>query len=143
MKLCAFIGSSSKSLNVSNAIKHNLRREINCVVWEDGFFKLSRTTLETLVNRWHHRDLKLGFSAMRLSPPSFKELNDAVKRIVRHTDGRELDGAPSMNTAFSPNNPVIRLTPYHCNKVLRASAQRATRNLPFSRSRPLEPFFRP
>lgn len=42
---------------------------------------------------------------------SFKELNDAVKRIVRDTDGRELDGAPLMNTAFSPNNPVIRLTP--------------------------------
>ncbi|MBL0155930.1 MAG: TIGR02391 family protein [Bryobacterales bacterium] len=42
---------------------------------------------------------------------SFKELNDAVKRIVRDTDGRELDGAALMTTAFSPNNPVIRLTP--------------------------------
>ena len=42
---------------------------------------------------------------------SFKELNDAVKRIVRDTDGRELDGASLMNTAFSPNNPIIRLTP--------------------------------
>jgi len=42
---------------------------------------------------------------------SFKELNDAVKRIVRDTDGRELDGASLMNTAFSPNNPVVRLTP--------------------------------
>jgi uncharacterized protein (TIGR02391 family) len=42
---------------------------------------------------------------------SFKELNDAVKRIVRDNDGRELDGASLMNTAFSPNNPVVRLTP--------------------------------
>ena len=42
---------------------------------------------------------------------SFKELNDAVKRIVRDADGRELDGASLMNTAFSPNNPVVRLTP--------------------------------
>jgi uncharacterized protein (TIGR02391 family) len=42
---------------------------------------------------------------------SFKELNDAVKRIVRDADGRELDGANLMNTAFSPNKPVIKLTP--------------------------------
>lgn len=41
---------------------------------------------------------------------SFKEVNDAVKRIVRDTDGRELDGAGLMTTAFSPGNPVIRLT---------------------------------
>jgi len=41
---------------------------------------------------------------------SFKELNDAVKRIVRDTDGRDLDGASLMTTAFSPQNPLIRLT---------------------------------
>lgn len=41
---------------------------------------------------------------------SFKEINDAVKRIVIDVDGRELDGAGLMTTAFSPKNPVIRLT---------------------------------
>lgn len=41
---------------------------------------------------------------------SFKEVNDAVKRIVREGDGRELDGAGLMTTAFSPQNPIIRLT---------------------------------
>jgi len=41
---------------------------------------------------------------------SFKDVNDAVKRIVRDVNGRELDGAPLMNTAFSPQNPIIRLT---------------------------------
>ena len=41
---------------------------------------------------------------------SFKEVNDAVKRIVRDTDGRELDGAGLMTTAFSPQNPIIRLS---------------------------------
>jgi uncharacterized protein (TIGR02391 family) len=30
---------------------------------------------------------------------------------VRDADGRELDGANLMNTAFSPNKPVIKLTP--------------------------------
>ena len=41
---------------------------------------------------------------------SFKELNDAVKRIVRDADGRDLDGAGMMTTAFSLQNPIIRLT---------------------------------
>jgi len=41
---------------------------------------------------------------------SFKEFNDAVKRIVRDTDGRDIDGAGLMTTAFSPQNPIIRLT---------------------------------
>jgi Protein of unknown function (Hypoth_ymh) len=41
---------------------------------------------------------------------SFKELNDTIKRIVRDGDGRELDGAGLMTTAFSPQAPIIRLT---------------------------------
>ena len=41
---------------------------------------------------------------------SYKEVNDAAKRIVREVDDRELDGATLMNTAFSPNRPLIRLT---------------------------------
>lgn len=42
---------------------------------------------------------------------SFKEVNEAAKRIVREVNGRELDGATLMNTAFSPRDPLIRLTP--------------------------------
>ena len=41
----------------------------------------------------------------------FKEVNDAVKRIVRDIHGREIDGAPLMTTAFSPQNPLVKLTP--------------------------------
>ena len=41
---------------------------------------------------------------------SYKEVNDVAKRIVRDIGGRDLDGAPLMNTAFSPNNPLIQLT---------------------------------
>ena len=41
---------------------------------------------------------------------SYKEVNDAAKRVVRDVDGRELDGATLMNTAFSPQRPLIRLT---------------------------------
>lgn len=42
---------------------------------------------------------------------SFKELNDAVKRIVRDTDGQDLDGSRLMTRAFSPEKPIIRLSP--------------------------------
>jgi len=41
---------------------------------------------------------------------SFKEVNEAVKRLVKDSAGRELDGAALMNTAFSPQSPIIRLT---------------------------------
>jgi uncharacterized protein (TIGR02391 family) len=41
---------------------------------------------------------------------SFKEVNDAVTRLVREADGREFDGAGLMTTAFSLQNPIIRLT---------------------------------
>jgi len=41
---------------------------------------------------------------------AFKEVNDEVKRIYLASEGRELDGAGLMTTAFSPNNPVIRLS---------------------------------
>jgi uncharacterized protein (TIGR02391 family) len=40
---------------------------------------------------------------------SFKEVNDAVKRIFKDKTGRELDGHGLMTTAFSPANPVIPL----------------------------------
>ena len=41
---------------------------------------------------------------------SNKEINDSAKRIVREIDGRDLDGAALMTTAFSSKSPVIRLT---------------------------------
>ena len=41
---------------------------------------------------------------------SFKEVNDSVKRIFREVEKRELDGHGLMTTAFSPTNPVIRLS---------------------------------
>lgn len=42
---------------------------------------------------------------------SFKEVNDTVKRIYRDLEQREADGARLMTSAFSPGNPIIRLSP--------------------------------
>ena len=38
-----------------------------------------------------------------------KEINSYVKNIVKKKRGEELDGAKLMNTAFSPDKPVITL----------------------------------
>jgi uncharacterized protein (TIGR02391 family) len=40
----------------------------------------------------------------------YKEVNDAVKSIFFIAEHRELDGAGLMTTAFSPSNPIIRLS---------------------------------
>lgn len=40
----------------------------------------------------------------------FKDVNDAVKRIVHEAHGRELDGHGLMTTAFSPQSPLIKLS---------------------------------
>jgi uncharacterized protein (TIGR02391 family) len=40
---------------------------------------------------------------------ALKEVNDIVREIVKAVTGNELDGASLMNTALSPNAPVIRL----------------------------------
>lgn len=41
---------------------------------------------------------------------AFKEVNDVIKKLVLSIDGREMDGASLMTSAFSPNNPIIRLS---------------------------------
>lgn len=41
---------------------------------------------------------------------SFKEVNDQVKRIYIESGHNEADGAGLMTSAFSPNNPVIKLS---------------------------------
>jgi uncharacterized protein (TIGR02391 family) len=38
---------------------------------------------------------------------AFKEVNKAIKEIVKADTGEELDGAPLMYKAFSPNQPII------------------------------------
>ncbi len=48
MKPRVFIGSSSESLNLANAIKHGLGSDIECTVWTDSFFKLSSSTIDDL-----------------------------------------------------------------------------------------------
>jgi len=40
---------------------------------------------------------------------SFKEINDIIKGIVLEKTGKEIDGSSLMTTAFSINNPVIKL----------------------------------
>jgi uncharacterized protein (TIGR02391 family) len=40
---------------------------------------------------------------------AFKELNAAIKELVRRKTGKELDGSALMRVAFSPKNPILIL----------------------------------
>lgn len=48
MNLRLFIGSSSESLPIAQAISQALKDEIDCTIWTDSFFKLSHTSIESL-----------------------------------------------------------------------------------------------
>jgi hypothetical protein len=48
MKLRAFISSSSELLPIAEAVEHRLQKHIDCTLWNDGFYRLSTTTIETL-----------------------------------------------------------------------------------------------
>jgi uncharacterized protein (TIGR02391 family) len=40
---------------------------------------------------------------------AFKQINSVVKHVVRSDTGEDLDGAPLMQKAFSPKQPIICL----------------------------------
>lgn len=49
-RLTIFIGSSTESLHIANAVQSNLQGLADCTVWDQGFFNLSRNFLENLIN---------------------------------------------------------------------------------------------
>ncbi|MFR0688622.1 TIGR02391 family protein [Enterobacterales bacterium AE_CKDN230030158-1A_HGKHYDSX7] len=71
---------------------------------EDGFWGLIHPDLVPLAKPRFER----GFRGDAVESV-YKAVNKAVKEIVVAFDGRELDGAGLMTTAFSPANPIIRL----------------------------------
>jgi 8-oxo-dGTP pyrophosphatase MutT (NUDIX family) len=49
LKLRIFIASSSKGKRYANAIQDNLQPAVECVVWDQGEFKFTSSTLENLI----------------------------------------------------------------------------------------------
>jgi hypothetical protein len=110
MNLRAFIGSSSESLNIANAIKRSLHGEIDCTVWTDRFFKLSRTTIETLSTEVDNFDVGILVfgedDALSSQGTSFSVTRDNVLfelwAVLRTAGGRQTEEFPDLKeiTAF-------------------------------------------
>ena len=54
-----FIGSSSESLSVAYAAQVNLDKDAEVTVWTQGIFELSRSVMESLIDRLQRSDFAL------------------------------------------------------------------------------------
>ncbi len=50
MKLSVFIGSSSEALEYARAVQENLNDDVRAIVWDQDVFRLSKPTLESLMD---------------------------------------------------------------------------------------------
>lgn len=73
-----FIGSSSESLNVAEAININLDHEMEVTIWRNGF-DLSQITLDALIQKANESD----FSLFVFSPDDIALIRQQEKQIVR------------------------------------------------------------
>ncbi len=79
VKPSVFIGSSAEALDLARAIEFQLQNDGEITIWNEGFFSLSGTTLETLVNALSRFD----FAILVLSPDDFIESRDLPTRAPR------------------------------------------------------------
>ncbi|MBN1838732.1 MAG: nucleotide-binding protein [Campylobacterales bacterium] len=73
-----FIGSSSESLNVAEAVNVNLDHEMEVTLWRNGF-DLSQNTLDSLLKKANESD----FALFIFSPDDIALIRQQEKQIVR------------------------------------------------------------
>lgn len=73
-----FIGSSSESLNVAEAVNVNLDHEMEVTLWRNGF-DLSQNTLDSLLQKANESD----FALFIFSPDDIALIRQQEKQIVR------------------------------------------------------------
>ena len=79
MKPRMFIASSSEHVNLAYAIQENLERSVECTVWSQGVFQISRSTMAALVDVVEGSD----FGAFVLAPSDITEMRNRTNRVVR------------------------------------------------------------
>jgi predicted nucleotide-binding protein len=79
MKPKIFIASSGEALPIANAIHQNLIRQAEVTVWDQGFFKLSRSSLQSLVSELQNFD----FGVFVFSPDDLLTMRGEQHRAVR------------------------------------------------------------
>ena len=79
MKPRAFIGSSVEGLNVAYAVQQNLLHDAEVTVWDQGVFKLSATTIESLTKALSDTD----FGIFIFSPDDVTKMRGSESPSVR------------------------------------------------------------
>jgi predicted nucleotide-binding protein/predicted oxidoreductase (fatty acid repression mutant protein) len=74
-----FIGSSSEHLNVAYALQSRLESCSEPTVWDQGIFKLSKTTMDSLIAALNNFD----FAVFVFGPDDITEIRDEKKNVVR------------------------------------------------------------
>jgi len=79
MKPRIFIGSSVEGLNVAYSIQQNLSFDAEITVWDQGVFELSKTTIESLIDKLNSSD----FGIFVFSEDDITTIRDENKNTVR------------------------------------------------------------
>lgn len=79
MKPRIFIGSSVEGLNIAYSIQQNLTHDAEVTVWDQGVFELSKTTIESLVEKLDDSD----FGIFVFSGDDITTIRDTTKTTVR------------------------------------------------------------
>jgi len=79
MKPRIFIGSSVEGLNIAYAIQQNLTHDAEITVWDQGVFELSKTTIESLVDKLDDSD----FGIFVFSEDDITIIREKAKTTVR------------------------------------------------------------
>ncbi len=72
MKPKLFIGSSSKGIDVANAIHQGLRHDAEVTIWNQGLFKLSKTIYDQLLSKAFETD----FAVLVFTPDDATKINN-------------------------------------------------------------------
>lgn len=79
MKPKIFIGSSVEGLNIAYSIQQNLMHDAEITVWDQGVFELSKTTIESLIEKLNDSD----FGIFVFSDDDMTIIRDTQKSTVR------------------------------------------------------------
>jgi predicted nucleotide-binding protein len=79
MKPRMFIASSVEQLQLAYAAQENLEHNLECTVWSQGVFDLSKTAIASLIDEMENTD----FGLFILAPDDLAKIRDTTKAAVR------------------------------------------------------------
>ena len=74
-----FIGSSVERLPIANTLQQNLEYDVEATVWNQAHFRLSRSTIESLLEALRSTD----FGVFVFSPDDVAKIRGKQSRVVR------------------------------------------------------------